>query len=553
MRLSIFVLQVSLLSTALLHLPQPTKALPLSTNGRWIVNKSGRRVKLACINWVAHLEPVLAEGLGKQPLNTISKSIASMGFNCVRFTWPLFLVTDDSLVSMTVRQSFQSLGLHESIGAINVNNPAILDLPLIEAYKAVVANLAENSIMVILDNHISKPGWCCSNSDGNGFFGDKYFDPDVWIKGLTQMATIFNGSANVVGMSLRNELRGPRQNVISWYRYMEKGAEAVHSMNPNVLVILSGLSFDNDLSYLSNKQVDLSFTEKLVFEFHWYGFSDGQAWAKGNPNKVCGSVKANVMRRAGFLLDQGYPLFLSEFGVDQRGGNVNDNRYLGCILGVVADLDLDWALWTLQGSYSLRQGVLGLDEVYGVLAWDWCKPRNSSFLQRISTLQSPFRGPGLADVPPYIILFHPLTGLCATRKSLLETLQLGSCDESAAWTYSEQHTLSLKGTLMCLKADGESENAKVAAICNDTRCKWDAISDSKMHIATKLTASSSSLCLDVGSDGTTIVTNPCKCLNKDKACDPQSQWFKMVNSTRNVVNKDSLRTGIKDEGMWAAQ
>lgn len=77
----------------------------------------------------------MAEGLGKQPLDTISKSIASMGFNCVRFTWPLFLVTNDSLAAVTVRQSFQSLSLNESIGAIKVNNPALLDLPLIEAYK----------------------------------------------------------------------------------------------------------------------------------------------------------------------------------------------------------------------------------------------------------------------------------------------------------------------------------------------------------------------------------------------------------------------------------
>jgi len=124
-----------LLSTNLLHLPQLTTALPLSTSSRWIVDESGRRVKLACVNWVTHLEPMVAEGLGKQPLDTISKSIASMGFNCVRFTWPLFLVTNDSLATVTVRQSFQALGLNESIGAITVNNPALLDLPLIEAYK----------------------------------------------------------------------------------------------------------------------------------------------------------------------------------------------------------------------------------------------------------------------------------------------------------------------------------------------------------------------------------------------------------------------------------
>ncbi|KAF5935163.1 hypothetical protein HYC85_026292 [Camellia sinensis] len=72
--------------------------------------------------------------------------------------------------------------------------------------------------MVILDNHISKPGWCCDESDGNGFFGDQYFNPDLWIKGLTVMASLFKGTPYVVGMSLRNELRGRKENANDWYR-----------------------------------------------------------------------------------------------------------------------------------------------------------------------------------------------------------------------------------------------------------------------------------------------------------------------------------------------
>lgn len=88
----------------------------------------------------------------------------------------------------------------------------------ITSLQKVVASLGANNVMVILDNHISKPGWCCSNTDGNGFFGDKYFSPDRWLEGLGKMASIFKGVSNVVGMSLRNELRGPRQNVEDWYR-----------------------------------------------------------------------------------------------------------------------------------------------------------------------------------------------------------------------------------------------------------------------------------------------------------------------------------------------
>jgi hypothetical protein len=69
-----------------------------------------------------------------------------------------------------------------------------------------VAALARNNLMVILDNQLSKPGWCCSRYDGNGFFGDVYFDTDEWLSSLKIMATIFNSTPNVVGMSLRNEL-----------------------------------------------------------------------------------------------------------------------------------------------------------------------------------------------------------------------------------------------------------------------------------------------------------------------------------------------------------
>lgn len=110
-------------------------AQPLSTSSRWIVDQSGRRVKLACTNWVTHLELVTAEGLSKQPVDEISRKIVAMGFNCVRLTWPLYLATNESLASLTVRQSFQRLGLNEYLSGIQANNPSFLDLSLIDAYK----------------------------------------------------------------------------------------------------------------------------------------------------------------------------------------------------------------------------------------------------------------------------------------------------------------------------------------------------------------------------------------------------------------------------------
>ncbi|RWV89545.1 hypothetical protein GW17_00048300 [Ensete ventricosum] len=514
-------------------------ASPLFTDGRWIVDASGTRVKLACVNWPSHLELMLAEGLSKQPLASITWKIYTMGFNCVRLTYPTFLLTNESLASLTVRQSFEIAGLDAAIPLIALHNPTFVDLNLLHAYKvttpaqAVVAKLGANNIMVILDNHISKPGWCCSNSDGNGFFGDTYFDPNVWYQGLIQMATMFKGAPNVVGMSLRNELRGPRQNVDDWFTYMQKGAEAVHGANPDVLVVLSGLSFDNDLGFLASRHVDVSFQRKLVFEVHWYAFSNGDAWVEGNPNKVCGSISGSVNTRAGFLLDRQLPLFVSEYGVDQRGGNLNDNRYLGCILAFLADKDVDWALWTLQGSYYLREGVVDKDEAYGMLTYDWAGVRNQTVLQKVRAVQQPFRGPGVSKTAPYIIIFHPSTGLCVTLGSLtLHTLDFGPCDGNMqAFHYTQQRTLTSIDSSLCVSATGAGDPVKFDS-CSDSGSSWNLVSDSGMHVSTTLPGDGTTLCLDVGPNG--VVTNPCKCLGDDANCDPESQWFKLVTSAKTI-------------------
>ncbi|KAI4317329.1 hypothetical protein L6164_025205 [Bauhinia variegata] len=499
------------------------KCQPLYTSSRWIVNESGERVKLACVNWVAHLDAVVAEGLSKQPVDVISKGIRAMGFNCVRLTWPLWLVTNDSLASLTVRQSFQNLGLLESIAGIQTNNPSVIDLTLLQAYQVVVRSLGDNNVMVVLDNHVTQPEWCCSNFDGSGFFGDRYFDPDLWITGLTKMAATFSATTNVVGMSLRNELRGPKQNVKDWYRYMSKGAEAVHAANPNVLVILSGLNYDKDLSFLRNQQVKLSFEGKLVFEMHWYAFTDGPAWESGNVNQVCGQVAGNVMRMSGFLLEQGWPLFVTEH-------------------------DLDWAYWTLVGSYYIREGVIGRNEYYGLLTWDWSQVRNTSFLQRISALQLPFRGPGFSEARSFKVIFHPLTGLCVVRKSLLDPLMLGPCSRTEHWRYTPQKILTIKGTYFCLQADQVGKPAQLGIICNGPNSKWEMISDSKMHLSS--TASDgSTVCLDVDSNNV-LVTNTCKCLSRDRTCDPGSQWFKLVDSTRSSIStKLTLPASDSDSDM----
>ncbi|KAE8691351.1 hypothetical protein F3Y22_tig00110890pilonHSYRG01007 [Hibiscus syriacus] len=93
--------------------------------------------------------------------------------------------------------------------------------------------------------------------------------------------------------------------------------------------------------------------------------------------------------------------------------------------------------------------------------------------------------PGLLEVKQHKVIFHPLTGLCITRKSFGLRLRL---------------------------ADKYGASAKLDIFCRGLNSRWEMILDSKMHLSAKL-RDGKSICLDVGSDNT-IITNCCKCIRQ---------------------------------------
>lgn len=170
----------------------------LSTSSRWIVNaKTGKRVKLACVNWPGHMYPMIPEGLHKQSLKNITESISQMGFNCVRLTWATQMFTHDSYNKLTVAESLDKWRLVAAKFSMHKSNPQLMNLTLVDAQKAVIDALREKNIMVVLDNHVSLPIWCCDWNDGNGFFKDEYFDPKEWLQGLSIVSRRYRGNPTV--------------------------------------------------------------------------------------------------------------------------------------------------------------------------------------------------------------------------------------------------------------------------------------------------------------------------------------------------------------------
>lgn len=204
----------------------------------------------------------------------------------------------------------------------------------------------------------------------------------------------------VVAIGLRNELRGPHQNQSEWHKYMSQGATTVHKANPNVLVFVSGLNYDTDLSFLKTrplKAADVAIGNKLVYEVHSYTWSSAPAsdWDKQPVNQKCARVMEGLNEKAGFLMSGPNPagaLVMSEFGIDMTNRDEKNQKFLSCMLAYLAGADLDWALWAAQGGYYVRGPNTTVDESFGLWKFDFKSLRYPEFPQRFQLVQKKLLG-----------------------------------------------------------------------------------------------------------------------------------------------------------------
>ena len=83
--------------------------------------------------------------------------------------------------------------------------------------------------------------------DGNSWFGDLEFPIENWHRGLRYVADWAKSHANVVSMSLRNELRRSLNDTSLEYNWVNlvsnntAATDAIHEVNPDILVSWSGM------------------------------------------------------------------------------------------------------------------------------------------------------------------------------------------------------------------------------------------------------------------------------------------------------------------------
>lgn len=331
---------------------------PLHTEGHHILDASGNPVRLTSVNWYGFdQKEYVAGGLDHASLATIVQLIRQIGVNSVRLPWANETLERNPLVpDYAVSANPQFKGKHA-----------------MEVMDAVIAALAHAHIMVILDNHVSRADWCCSESDGNGLWYNHEYPETRWLADWKAIAKRYRNQQWVVGADLRNELRngaawGGADPKLDWHAAAERGGRAVLAANPRLLVIVEGPEYSTNFTGFDKLPINLPVPHRLVYSPHAY-------YAREQTPSSFEELKAVYEARATFLLhtEPGVPLWVGEFGACQAldcGGEADWFRQFVRLLR--ENPQISWGYWPLNGTQST--GVsrkYDAIESFGLLSTDY--------------------------------------------------------------------------------------------------------------------------------------------------------------------------------------
>jgi hypothetical protein len=203
---------------------------------------------------------------------------------------------------------------------------------------------------------------------------------------------------NLMSMSLRNEPRNPSNNPTAaatynwqgWYGFIKQGTAAIHNAHPDLLIFLSGLSYDTYMTpvvqgtALTPGTGVFSFNDfpgyanKLVIEIHNYE----------NSASSCSSLQNNLYNNGFQALSltepkvkNRFPVMMTEFGF-AMDANTWKGVYASCLTAYFPAQKAGWFLWVVAGSYYIRSGTQDYEEAWGLLNHDWSDWRNSAYVNQ---------------------------------------------------------------------------------------------------------------------------------------------------------------------------
>ena len=359
----------------------------LHTDGRRILDSSGKEVWLTGVNWFGYNTGTNTfDGLWNSQLAPTVKAIADHGFNLIRVPMSAQLLNE------------WAAGTYPRANYNNAYNPELNSMNSLEIFDYFLALAEENGIKVMLDIHSAETD--ASGHNVNLWYTSKV-SADAYLSALAWAAERYKNNDTVIAFDLKNEPHGKpnegKQAAIwndskddnNWKYMSERAALTVLNKNPNVLVMVEGIeiypkNISSNKDYHSTSNSDYYFNwwggnlrgvkdfplnlgkyqNKLVYSPHDYGPTVyEQPWFEGNYDY--NSLMKDCWHDNWFFIyeDNTAPLLIGEWGGFMREPNL---KWMTCMRQLIGKYHLNHTFWCLNANSGDTGGLL-LDDF---TTWD---------------------------------------------------------------------------------------------------------------------------------------------------------------------------------------
>jgi endoglucanase len=320
------------------------------TSGKRIVDANGTQVRIGGVNWFGFETSTFApHGLWARGYKDMLDQIRSLGFNTVRIPF-----------------SNQLFDAASKPNGINFDlNPDLVDLTGIQIMDRIIAHAGKIGLKIILDRH---------RPDANGqspLWYTAEYPESRWIEDWKMLAARYKGDPTVVGADLHNEPQGPAcwgcgESSLDWRLAAQRAGNAILSVNPNLLIIVEGVEFQDNSYYwwggnlkgVAAAPVLLQVADRLVYSAHDYPASlHRQTWfdAPNYPANMPDVWKSFW----GYIPNQNIaPLLMGEFGT--RLETESDRQWMSALVTYM-DTGTDgihWLFWSWNPNSQDTGGLL---------------------------------------------------------------------------------------------------------------------------------------------------------------------------------------------------
>lgn len=341
----------------------------LHVEGNKLIDSNGKSVRLTGVNWFGfETSNQSPHGTWARDYRSMIKQVRDVGFNSIRLPWSNAIMRANA-----VAQSVNTSGKDPYDGTDPMNADLKGKTPL-EMFDLVVKAAGELGVKLILDNHSRDP----DAYDKEEIWTSASTSEALWISDWVAMAKRYAGNATVVAMDLDNEPHGKASwgkgdTATDWNAAAEKCGNAILAANPDVLVVVEGVSivgsdsywWGGNLSGAKTAPIKLSRPEKLMYSAHEYGPEvHDQPWF--TEASFPSNLASVWEKHFDFLMKQdlGHVL-IGEFGIKDRAGiGGREGKWFDTLLSTLGKT-YSWSYWC----WNPNSGDTG-----GILSDDWVTP-----------------------------------------------------------------------------------------------------------------------------------------------------------------------------------